>query len=149
MATVRKLMQAKQLEDDTYAVAATDSVLHALKAMAQANISAVLVRDGEHFVGIFTERDYARKGEIVGRNAKETRVKEVMTEKMVTVGPGDSVDTCMGLMLKYRVRHLPVVENDQIIGLVSMRDVVEEALVNKETIIAGLESYLLGTSFAT
>ncbi len=148
MATVRKLLKAKQ-NGTTYAVNADDTVLHALQVMAQANISAVMVKEGEQFVGILTERDYSRKVEIEGKSAKDTLVRDIMTDRMITVKPETSVDECMGLMMKFRVRHLPVVENDKIIGVLSMRDIIEEVLQNKESVIAQLENYIMGSSFAT
>ena len=146
MATVRRLMNAKK-DETNYYVNCTDTIFQALQVMAQANIGAVLVKDGEHFVGIFTERDYARKGEAQGRTAKETLVKELMTEKMITVVPETTVEQCMAIMLKYRIRHLPVVEHEKLVGLVSMRDVVESVVSNKETLIKDLESYIMGTGF--
>lgn len=148
MATVRKLLKAKE-DSTTYAVSCDDTVLKALKTMSDANISAVLVTEGDQFVGIFTERDYSRKVEIFGRAAKDTPVREIMTERMVTVKPDTSVDECMGLMMKFHVRHLPVVENDKIIGVLSMRDIIEEVLENKQSVIAQLENYIMGSSFAT
>ncbi len=146
MATVRRLMESKHNEINYY-VNVTDTIFQALEVMAQANIGAVLVKDGEHFVGIFTERDYARKGEVQGRCAKDTLVKELMTEKLVTVHLDTSVDQCMAMMLKYRIRHLPVVENDKLVGLISIRDVVEVVVSNKESLIKDLENYIMGNGF--
>jgi CBS domain-containing protein len=146
MATVRRLMEAKS-DEHNYYVNGTDTVYQALELMSKANIGAVLVKDGERFVGIFTERDYARKGELLGRSAKETFVKDLMTEKMVTIHLDTSVDQCMAMMLKYRIRHLPVVENEHLVGLVSMRDVVEAVVSNKETLIKDLENYIMGNGF--
>ncbi len=148
MSTVRKLLKAKG-DSTTYAVESTDTVLHALKVMADANISAVMVKEGDQFVGILTERDYSRKVELAGLAAKDTPVRDIMTERMVTVKPETSVDECMGLMMKFRVRHLPVVENDKIVGVLSMRDIIEEVLENKQSVIAQLENYIMGSSFAT
>lgn len=148
MATVRDLLQQKH-SSTNYSIHAEATVLEALKRMAEANISALLVTNDGQIIGIFTERDYARKGELQGRQASATRVKEVMTHDMVTIAPNASLDECMGLMLKYRIRHLPVVEKDKLIGLVSMRDVIEILLDDKESIIKGLENYILGSGFAT
>jgi len=148
MATVRDLLKQKHTSTN-YSIPAEATVLEALKRMAEANISALLVTNDSQIIGIFTERDYARKGELQGRQASATRVKEVMTHDMVTIAPDASLDECMGLMLKYRIRHLPVVEKDRLIGLVSMRDVIEILLDDKESIIKGLENYILGSGFAT
>lgn len=148
MASVRKLLKAKE-NSTTYAVNCDDTVLHALKVMSDANISAVMVKEGDQFVGILTERDYSRKIEIEGKSAKATLVRDIMTERMITVKPETSVDECMGLMMKFRVRHLPVVENEKIIGVLSMRDIIEEVLENKQSVIAQLENYIMGSSFST
>ncbi len=148
MPTVRNLMEHKHSETN-YSVNENDTVFDALELMAKANIGAVLVSGHEHIVGIFTERDYARKGELQGRDAKKTTVKEVMTSQMVTIHSDQSLDQAMALMLKYNIRHLPVVDNDKLVGLVSIRDVVEEVLSNKESNIKQLENYIMGSGFAT
>lgn len=146
MTTVRKLLEAKP-DSENYSVESTATVLEALKVMADANIGAVLVTEGGRIVGIYTERDYLRKGELEGRSAKETLIKDVMVSKMLTVRRDTSVDQCIALMKQYHVRHLPVVENDQLIGLVSMRDVMLAAIENRESEIRGLENYIMGSGF--
>jgi CBS domain-containing protein len=146
MTTVRKLLESKESATN-FSVEASGSVLDAVKAMAEAHIGAVLVKDGGKIVGIFTERDYLIKGELEGRTAKDTKVGDVMTSKMMTVTMDTSVEQCMGLMNQYRIRHLPVVENDQLVGLVSIRDVMVAALQNKESEIRGLENYIMGSGF--
>ena len=148
MATVKQLMSAKS-DGVNYFVASTDTVLKALAIMADANISAVMVTENDKIVGIFTERDYSRKGEIKGLSAKSTLVRDLMTEKMITVTPETSMDQCMGLMQQYRIRHLPVIQNDTVVGIVSMRDVVDTILSDRESTIKGLENYILGSGFAT
>jgi CBS domain-containing protein len=148
MSTAGKLLKAKEV-DNVLSVATDDSVYKALKVMAQANISAVLVKEGEKFVGIFTERDYCRKVELEGKRTEDALVKEVMTTDMITVSPATSVNECMGLMMKYHVRHLPVVKENHIVGVLSMRDIIEEVLENKDSVIAQLENYITGNSFAT
>ena len=148
MATVKKLLEIKK-DETNYSVDCTDNVLKALEVMAEANISAVLVTEKEKIVGIFTERDYTRKGELTGHNAAKTPVQEMMTKEMITVTNETSVDQCMGLMMKHRIRHLPVVEDNQLIGLVSMRDVVSTVISDRESTIKGLENYILGSGFAT
>jgi len=148
MATVKTLMNTKK-DATNYTVDCNDKVIKALEVMANANIGAVLVTDGDKITGIFTERDYVRKGELMGRSAKTTAVKELMTEKMVTVTTSTSMDECMALMKQYNIRHLPVVENDKLVGLVSMRDVVAVLMADRESTIKGLENYILGSGFAT
>ncbi|MBM4426871.1 MAG: CBS domain-containing protein [Chloroflexi bacterium] len=146
MTTVRNLLESKESATN-FSVEASGSVLDAIKAMAEAHIGAVLVKDGGKIVGIFTERDYLIKGELEGRTAKNTKVGDVMTSKMMTVTMDTSVEQCMGLMNQYRIRHLPVVENDQLVGLVSIRDVMVAALQNRESEIRGLENYIMGSGF--
>jgi CBS domain-containing protein len=146
MTTVRKLLESKESATN-FSVEASGSVLDAIKAMAEAHIGAVLVKDDGKIVGIFTERDYLIKGELEGRTAKNTKVGDVMTSKMMTVTMDTSVEQCMGLMNQYRIRHLPVVENDQLVGLVSIRDVMVAALQNRESEIRGLENYIMGSGF--
>jgi CBS domain-containing protein len=148
MPTVRSLLDSKEHET-TVAVGVNDPVLDALKSMAAKNIGAILVKEGDKYVGIFTERDYARKGEVAGNSAATTKMKDVMTKNMVTVAPAATVEECMALMLKYRIRHLPVAEGARIVGLVSMRDVVEVVLDDKENVIAGLQNIMMGSSFTS
>ena len=95
----------------------------------------------------FIPSDYLYKGENEGRAAKDTKIKDVMISKMITVTKDTTVEQCMGLMKQYNIRHLPVVENDQLVGLVSMRDVMFAALENKESEIRGLENYIMGSGF--
>jgi len=121
--------------------------MEALQLMAEANIGAVMVTDGDKVVGIFTERDYARKGELQGRSAKDTRMREVMVERMVTISTKTTIDQCMALMKQFHIRHLPVVENNQMVGIVSLRDVMEAAIESRDSEIRGLENYILSTGF--
>ncbi|NUQ62130.1 MAG: CBS domain-containing protein [Pirellulales bacterium] len=146
MTTVRDLLEAKEIVK-SFSVASTDTVLKAIKMMADSHIGALLVTEGGKVVGIYTERDYLCKGENEGRTAKDTKIKDVMVSKMITVTSETTVEQCMGLMKQYGVRHLPVVENDRLVGLVSMRDVVFAAIENKEGEIRGLENYILSSEF--
>ena len=146
MTTVRNLLEAKESQTN-FSVASTDTVLQAIKIMAEARIGAVLVTEGGKVVGIYTERDYLRKGENEGRVAKDTKVKDVMVSKMITVTNDTTVDQCMALMKQYSVRHLPVVEKDHLLGVVSMRDVMFAVLDDKDFEIRGLENYIMGTNF--
>lgn len=148
MATVKQLMSSKT-DGTNYLIDRGETVLKALEIMAEANISAVMVTDGEKIVGIFTERDYSRKCELKGFSAKDTSVRDLMTEKMITVNPDTSMDQCMGLMNQYHIRHLPVIQDDKMVGMVSMRDVVDVLISERESTIKGLENYILGSGFAT
>lgn len=146
MTTVRKLLESKA-SPTNFSVEAAQTVWDALKVMSQAKIGAILVTENGKITGIFTERDYLHKGELEGRVAKNTKIKDVMVTQMITVTNDTTVDQCMALMKQYRIRHLPVVEKDQLIGLVSMRDVMMAALDNKESEIRGLENYIMGSGF--
>lgn len=148
MTTVRQLLEDKK-RTGYISLKSTETVLQALKVMTDSHIGAVLVTEGDKIVGIYTERDYLRKGEIEGRTAKDTLIKDVMTPKMVTVTNETSVDECVALMKQYQIRHLPVVEDGQIIGMVSMRDVMMAAIENRESEIRGLENYIMGSEFRT
>lgn len=146
MTTVRKLLETKT-SDTNFSIAPTDTVLQAVKMMTEHHIGALLVKEGEKIVGIYTERDYLYKGENEGRVAKDTKIKDVMVSKMITVTMDTTADQCVELMKQYNIRHLPVVEHDQLVGLVSMRDVIAAAFEGKESEIRGLENYIMGTGF--
>lgn len=146
MTTVRNLLESKTSEKN-YSVAVTDTILQAITLMAEAKIGAVLVTDGGKVVGIYTERDYLRKGEVAGRVAKDTPIKDVMVSKMITVKKDTSLDQCIAIMKQYNVRHLPVVEQDHLLGVVSMRDVLFAVLEEREFEIRGLENYIMGSGF--
>lgn len=146
MTTVRKLLETKS-SDTNFSIAPTDTVLQAVKMMTEHHIGALLVKEGDKIVGIYTERDYLYKGENEGRVAKDTFIKDVMVSRMITVTKDTTADQCVELMKQYNIRHLPVVEHDQLVGLVSMRDVIAAAFEGKESEIRGLENYIMGTGF--
>ena len=146
MATVKHLVDSKT-DSTHYAIKANETVLKALRVMEGATIGSVLVMDEGRIIGIFTERDYAQRGELEGRTASKTLVREVMTEHMHTVTTETSIDECMALMMQYHIRHLPVVENDTLIGIVSMRDVVAAALEERDSQIKGLENFIQTSGF--
>jgi CBS domain-containing protein len=147
MTSVRRLLETKEGASN-FAVSTTDTVLDALKVMNEARVGAVLVTENHKIVGIFTERDYLQKGEMAGRVAKSTLMKDVMTHDMYTVNMETSVEQCMALMDEHHFRHLPVVENGHLIGIISIRDVMNAMLKNKESEIKGLENYIMGSGFA-
>ncbi|MEN8234840.1 MAG: CBS domain-containing protein [Actinomycetota bacterium] len=126
-----------------WAVVPSDTMLRALEAMADHNIGAVLVLDGEELVGIVTERDYARKVKLFARGSGETPVTEVMTTEILTVRPSTTVAECMELMTNRRVRHLPVIGDDGgLAGLVSIGDVVKAMIAEQRDLIEQLERYI-------
>ena len=140
MKTVQQLLDSKRHR--LISVSPASTVLDALKVMAEKEIGAVLVLDGEQLAGIFSERDYARKVVLQGKSSAETPVREIMTEKVVCVHPEQTIDDCMGLMTDKRVRHLPVLEHQKVVGVISIGDVVKEMLSEKEFVIKQLESYI-------
>jgi len=117
--------------------------------MAEKNIGAVLVMDGDRVAGIVTERDYSRKVTLQGRIAAETRIREIMTERVMCVRPEDTAEQCMALMTEKRVRHLPVLEGHDLIGIVSIGDVVKATIEQQKFIISQLEEYIRGTPFVS
>jgi CBS domain-containing protein len=146
MITVKDLLK-RQSSSATICVAPTDTVYRALQLMAENNIGAVMICDGSHFLGIFTERDYCRKIILMGRSSVNTPIRDIMTKKMITVNPDQTLEECIELMTKYHIRHLPVQENDNLVGLVSMRDVMEAMIAFKQDRINQLESYILGNDY--
>ena len=146
MTTVRKLIDEKA-ETKIYTIPSNATVFDALLVMCEGNTGAVLVTEEEKIVGIFTERDYAREGEIKGRSARETLVAEVMTSQMVLIKPETTLEECAELMGKYHVRRLPVLEKDRVVGIVSIRRLAEGLLAEQKGAIVKLESYILGTGY--
>ena len=146
MTTVRKILDEKA-ETKIYSVPSTATVFEALQEMYQGNTGAVLVTEEEKIIGIFTERDYAREGEVKGRSARDTLVTDVMTKQMVSIKPETNLEEGVELMSKYHVRHLPIIEKDRVVGVVSIRHLAEALLQEKQGTIVELENYILGTGY--
>ena len=126
-------------------VAPSDSVFHALNVMAQHDVGALLVLEGEQLVGIFSERDYARKIILQGKASKETLVRDIMSERVAYVTPGTTLDECMALMTEKRFRHLPVLNEDgSVVGIISIGDLVKETISTQQFLIGELERYIAG-----
>lgn len=147
MKTVRQLLQVKG--NKICSVTPQTTVFEALEVMAANNVGALLVLEDGRLAGIFSERDYARKVVLKGKTSKDTPVSEIMTEKVDCVSPSQSVRECMGLMTEKHIRHLPVVENGQLIGVISIGDVVKAIISDQEFTIEQLESYITGSSPVT
>ncbi len=130
---------------DFWSVTPDATVFKALELMAKQNIGAVLVMEGDHLAGIFSERDYARKVVLEGKSSKDIPVKEIMTSKVVCVHPEQSIEECMALMTNKHVRHLPVIEGDEVVGVISLGDVVKSKISEQEFTISQLEHYITGT----
>ena len=126
-------------------VEASETVFDAINLMAQVNIGAILVQHGNTISGIFTERDYLQKIALKSLSSKNTRVGDVMTSPVITAEPGDSVQKCMEIMTSCRCRHLPVVENGKLLGIVSIGDLVKKMLDEKQTEVEQLNQYITGT----
>ena len=120
------------------------TVFEAIQLMADKNIGAVLVTDRDKLVGILTERDYTRKVALKGKSSKQTAVKEILTGDIIHVNPGHTVEECMRLMTAHRVRHLPVLNGDQILGIVSIGDLVNWIITVQNSTIHQLETYISG-----
>ncbi len=146
MTIVRKLIDDKT-DTRIYTVSSTATVFDALQVMCEGNTGAVLVNENEKIVGIFTERDYARDGEVKGRSARDTIVTDVMTKQMVLIKPETTLEECVELMGRYHVRHLPVLEKDHVVGIVSIRRLAEALIEQKQGTILELENYILGTGY--
>jgi CBS domain-containing protein len=142
MINVRDILQEKGRE--IWKVSPQTSVFDALKLMADRNIGALLVLEGEKLAGIFSERDYARKVILKGKASKETAVAEIMTAVVVTVRLSQNVEECMELMTANRIRHLPVIEGDELAGVISIGDVVKAIISDREFTIKQLENYITG-----
>ena len=120
------------------------TVFEAIQLMADKNIGAVLVTDRDKLVGILTERDYTRKVALKGKSSKQTAVKEILTGDIIHVNPGHTVEECMRLMTAHRVRHLPVLNGDQILGIVSIGDLVNWIITVQNSTIHQLQTYISG-----
>ncbi|HVS26717.1 MAG TPA: CBS domain-containing protein [Burkholderiales bacterium] len=142
MKTVKQILQSKT--HGILSISPDATVYDALKLMAEKEVGALLVMEADKLVGIISERDYARKVILHGKSSKEIHVSDIMTSKIVYVNTTQTVDECMALMTDKRVRHLPVYEGDRLIGVVSIGDLVKEAISEREYIIKQLESYIMG-----
>jgi CBS domain-containing protein len=146
MKTLKQLLSDKQRP--LAAVAPGDSVFHALSVMSEHDVGAVLVLDGEQLVGIFSERDYARKMILHGKSSRETPVREVMSDRVAYVTKSASLEECMALMTEKRFRHLPVLEDDgTVAGLISIGDMVKETISSQQFLIDELERYISGEHY--
>lgn len=140
--TVRDILNSKSPEVRTTTPQA--SVYEAIGLMGEHNIGALVVMEGEKVAGVISERDYSRKVVLRGRTSRDTLVSEILSRPAITVQPRDGVDVCMELMTEHRIRHLPVIENDALIGLVSMGDIVNWMLQTQRHLIAQLQGYISG-----
>ncbi len=142
MKNMLALLNSKSAQ--VYSVSSNDTVLDAIKLMAELHIGSVLVMDNGQLKGIATERDYARKVILLGRNSSETPISDIMSSPVMTVLPTDTVSHCMAVMNEHKIRHLPVLDNDQIIGLISIGDLVKAVIEQQQIEINQLQNYIAG-----
>lgn len=143
MKTVAEILKSKS-SSQVYSIEPTITVLEAISLMADKSVGALVVVEGEEVVGIVTERDYARKIVLMERSSYNTDVRDIMTIDVITVHPGQSNEFCMGLMTEKRLRHLPVLEDGKLIGLVSIGDLVKDIISDQQSMIRQLEQYIRG-----
>jgi CBS domain-containing protein len=141
MKTVKQLVDEKPHK--LLSISPSMSVFEALQKMAEFDVGALVILDEGRLVGIFSERDYARKLILHGKSSKETRVEEIMTTRVVCIGPDRSAEECMALMTDKRVRHLPVLEDKKVVAVISIGDVVREMIEDQKHTIEQLEQYIM------
>ncbi len=142
MATVGQLIEDR--EHNILSISPESTVFEALQIMADKNIGALLVINDGNLVGIFSERDYARKVILKGKSSKDTSVGELMTRDVVYISPGESLENCMALMTAKHIRHLPVIDSEKLLGLVTLGDVVKKIISDRDFKINELEKYIRG-----
>ena len=143
MKSVAHILKSKP-DQAVYTITPTASVFDAVKLMAEKNIGALLVMEGETIVGVITERDYARKIVLMARSSKDTSVRDIMTSAVMYVRPDQTSEECMVLMTENRLRHLPVLDSGKLIGLISIGDLVREVISEQKFVIEQLEHYITG-----
>ena len=140
MKSLKQLLAAKG--NQVYSIGPSAKVIEALQLMAQKDVGALAVMEGGRLVGILSERDYARKVILHGRSSQDVPVCDIMTADVVTIDPEKTIEECMAVVTRRRIRHLPVCEGDKLIGLVSIGDLVKEVIADQEQTIKQLESYI-------
>jgi CBS domain-containing protein len=140
MRPVRELLNT---QDPLWSLKPQDSVFEALKTLSDHDVGALVVMDQGKLVGILSERDYTRKIALAGKASKETLVSDIMTAKVLTVDANTRAEDCMALMSQKKIRHLPVMEGDKVLGMISIRDLMDEIISDQEATISQLQSYIV------
>jgi CBS domain-containing protein len=144
MTSVAQLLKTKQNNTAVFTIGADDSVYEAIRLMAEKGIGALVVTDGDSIAGIITERDYARKVVLMDRSSKATPVRDIMSKAVRFVRPDQTTEDCMALMTERRMRHLPVIDNGRLVGMVSIGDLVKNIIAEQQFTIQQLEFYIHG-----
>lgn len=140
MRPIRELLEKQG--GSVWSLSPNDSVFHALEMLADCNVGALMVMDGDALVGVFSERDYTRKIALTGRSSKDTSVRDIMTAQVLSVTPQTSTDDCMALMSQRKIRHVPVVDGTKVLGMVSIRDLMDDIIKDREHTITHLQNYI-------
>ncbi|MEE9266845.1 MAG: CBS domain-containing protein [Gammaproteobacteria bacterium] len=140
MASMKQLLKGKG--HDVWSIGPEASAYDAIEMMAEKEVGALVVTDGDSLVGVFSERDYARKVALQGRSSRDTKIKEIMTTRVVYARPEQTVEECMALMTDKRIRHLPVMDGDKLLGVISIGDLVKSIIEEQQHVIEQLEQYI-------
>lgn len=132
----------KKRDPVNWSLTPEESVFNALKTLSDHNVGALMVLDQGKLVGVFSERDYTRKIALEGKSSKETRVQDIMTANVITVSPQVRTRDCLALMSQKKIRHLPVVDGDKVLGMISIRDLMNDIIADHETTISQLQHYI-------
>jgi len=143
MKIVREILQSKTSGKGVLTIAPDQTVLHAIRTMAEHNIGALLVMENDKLVGVITERDYARKVILAGKSSSNTLVKEIMDQNFLVIKPATTIEECMALMIENSMRYLPVVEDGRVTGMISMGNVVNSIISEQNFVIDNLQQYIM------